>query len=131
MIEKAQIVSEILIDNDYRAEFFFKYAIKIPYLKDIDWEVVFKAYERGITKPLGVPYGVLTLSFQDPFFTGRGSNVRRTTVAVDIALVTELLTILNEVKSSLESAKHLRDKLIEQHLLEEQANDDSKPRLGQ
>ena len=60
--KKAQIVGEILIDNDYRAEFFFKYAIKIPYLKDIDWEVVFKAYERGITKPLGVPYGVLTRS---------------------------------------------------------------------
>lgn len=129
--KKAETVNEVLIDNDYRSEFFFKYAIKIPYLKDIDWEVVFKVYERGITKPLGIPYGVLTLTLQDPFFTGRGSGARKTTVAVDMALVNELLTILNEVKSNLESAKHLRDKLSEQHLLEEQDNANPKPQLEQ
>ncbi|HEY3102013.1 MAG TPA: hypothetical protein VGJ69_00385 [Pyrinomonadaceae bacterium] len=129
--QKAKTVSEILIDNNYQSEFFFKYAIKIPYLKDIDWEIAFKAYERGVTKPLGVPYGVLVLTLQDPFFSGRNPKLSRTTVAVDETLVNELLSILNEVKSNLDKAKRLRDKLIEQRLLEEQDNADAKLQLEQ
>jgi len=129
--KKAEILNEIILaDNNYRSEFFFKYAIKIPYLKDIDWEVVFKAFERGITRPLGVPYGVLALTLQDPFFTGNSPSVRKVTVAVDVNLVNELLTILNEVKSNLETAKRLTDLLTKQHLLEEQANHEPKPSLG-
>jgi|GEM_PF-2567196 len=127
--EKARIISEILIDNNYRSEFFFKYAIKIPYLKDIDWEVVFKAFERGISKPLGIPYGVLALTLQDPFYTGRVPKTSRITVAVDETLVNQLLGILNEVKANLETAKHLRDKWQEQHLWEEQDNGNEKLQL--
>jgi len=103
--EKAEIANEILIDNAFRSEFFFKHAIKVPYLRDIDWEVVYKLYERGVEEMPGIAYGLLALSLQDPFFTGRSPSAQHITVAVDENLLTKLIGILNEVKAKLESAR--------------------------
>ena len=131
--EKANIASEVVIDAAFRHEFFFKHAIKVPYLSDIDWEVVFKLYEKGAEGIAGIPYGLLALSLQDPFNTNRVPNQRHITVAVDETLVNKLLESLNKVKLKLENARRISDVLNEQHLLEGKDNDDEKagPQLGQ
>src|SRR6266540_1575651 len=116
---KAEIAGRIIVDIEYRTEFFFRAAIKVPYLRDIDWEVVSKLYERGVTGSPNITYGLLALSLQDPFNTGKGRPpVRHLTVAVDEKLVSNLLEVLTEVKSRLVSARHQTDTLSKQ-LLEE------------
>lgn len=124
---KAEIAGRVFIDHAFRSEFFFKHAIKVPYLRNIDWEVVYKLYEKGAEGIPGIPYGMLALSLQDPFFTGKGRNLRNITVAVDESLVNLLLKILGEVKVKLENARRISDVLNEQHLLEEQDHDNKEP----
>lgn len=106
---KAEIAKELIVTQDYRREFFFQSSIKVPYLKDIDWEVVFKLNERGVKGVPGIAYGLLALTLQDPFFTGRPGNIRNITVAVDERLTDYLLKILNELKSMLASATRQSD----------------------
>lgn len=43
--KKAAALSDLLT-QEYRSEFFFKYAIKVSYFEDIDWEVVVKAIRK-------------------------------------------------------------------------------------
>lgn len=103
---KAEIAARFIIDHKYRTEFFFRAAIKVPYLQEIDWEVVTKLYERGVKDKVNIAYGLLALSLQDPFNTGRGRPpARHVTVAVDEALVDKILAILTELKSKLISAR--------------------------
>ncbi|HEV2911899.1 MAG TPA: hypothetical protein VGX92_01165 [Pyrinomonadaceae bacterium] len=125
---KALIAHELLIDTDYRSEFFFKHAIKVPYLRDIDWEVVFKLSEKAVERAPAISYGLLALALQDPFYNARSSNVRHVTVAVDENLVNKLLTILNEVKSKLESGRRLSEILDKQNLLEAEDNGSTDPK---
>jgi len=104
---KAEIARELIVTPDYKSAYFFRAAIKVPYLRDIDWEVVFKLHERGVKEIPGIAYGLLALSLQDPFFTGRPGSIRHLTVAVDEKLVDYLLRILEELKSKLGSAKQI------------------------
>lgn len=131
--KKAEAAGKILINHAFRSEFFFKHAIKVPYLRDIDWEVVYKLYEKNAEGIPGIPYGMLALTLQDPFFTGKSRNVRNITVAIDETLVNHLLKILGEVKVKLEKARRISDVLNEQHLLEEPDHEDKepKPQLGE
>ncbi len=116
---KAAIVGQLIVDSNFRNEFFFKSAIKVPYLRDIDWEIVSKVYERGVKGSPGISYGLLALSLQDPFNPPGRGHVRHVTVAVDEALIDNLLSILTEVRSYLASARHQTDILSKQQLLEE------------
>jgi len=75
----------------------------------------------------GISYGLLALSLQDPFYTGRSTPSRHLTVAVDESLVNKLLEILSEVKSRLESARRLTGILSKQQTLEEKDDDSPKP----
>jgi hypothetical protein len=124
--KKADIAERILINQAYRSEFFFKHSIKVPYLRDIDWEVVYKIYERNAEGIAGVPYSLLALTLQDPFFSGKNRPSRNVTVAVDETLVNKLLAILTELKSKLEDAGRISDVLSKQHMLGEQDHDDEK-----
>ena len=126
--KKAAIARELLISSDYRSEFFFKYAIKVPYLRDIDWEVVFKLFEKSVKGSPAISYGLLTLALRDPFITGRPANVQHITVAVDENLVNKLLTILNEVKAKLEKARQITEQLNDLPLLEDEDNGDANPK---
>jgi hypothetical protein len=117
---KAEIAARFIIDHDYRTEFFFRSAIKVPYLRDVDWEVVTKLYERGVRDKVNISYGLLALSFQDPFNTGKGRPpIRHFTVAVDEMLVNSLLEALTELKSRLVSARTETETLSQQQPLEE------------
>ena len=117
---KGEIAGEIIVTPDYRSTFFFRSAIKVPYLRDIDWEIVFKLHERGVKGIPGIAYGLLALSLQDPFYGGRARTVSHLTVAVDETLVNNLLKILTEVKSRLAIARRQADVLNKQQLLEGQ-----------
>jgi hypothetical protein len=107
--QKGQIAGEFIVDHEFRTEFFFRSAIKVPYLKDIDWEVVSKLYERGVTGSPGIAYGLLALSLEDAFLSNRQNPRRHTTVAVDEKTVDHLIKILTEVKTHLAIARQQID----------------------
>jgi hypothetical protein len=104
---KVDIAREFYLDDDYRSEFFFKHAIKVPYFSDIDWEVVIKGYEKNVQKFAGVAYALLSLRVDNPDFSGQKLQPRNITVAVDTARVDRLLEILGEVKEALDAARAL------------------------
>ena len=84
--QKAKVVIESeIITAGYRSEFFFKHATKVPYFKDLDWEVVIKEYERGVVGTPAMSYALLSLKIESP----RGpyeTRARNITVAVNQAL---------------------------------------------
>ena len=112
---KAEIAARLIIDHDYRTEFFFRAAIKVPYLKDVDWEVVTKLYERGVKDKVNISYGLLALSLQDPFNAGKGRPpIRHFTVAVDEKLMDHLLNVLTGLRSRLVDARKETEALNQQ-----------------
>ncbi len=125
---KSEIANELLITTSYRSEFFFKHAIKVPYLSDIDWEVVFKLSEKNVEAVPGNAYGLLALTLHDPFIAVKRTNARHITVAVDENLVNKLLATLNEVKARLEKARQLAELINKQPLLEEENNESANPK---
>ncbi|MDQ1611460.1 MAG: hypothetical protein QOG00_1391 [Pyrinomonadaceae bacterium] len=105
--KKAEIVKELLISVDYRSEFFFKHALKVPYFASVDWEVVFKLAERNVKDVPGVPYALLTLLFHDP--NAETNKHLTSTVAMDAVLVNRMIGIFTEIKSALENARDLSE----------------------
>lgn len=103
--KKAELVERFIITQAYKSEFFFKHAIKVPYLRDIDWEVVCKVSERNVHKPSIIPYALLSLMFLDPNRAGIRQQESTLTVAVDEKLVTDLIGILDEVRDNLQRAQ--------------------------
>jgi hypothetical protein len=101
LIRKKEIITE-----KFRTEFFFKHAIKVPYFSDLDWEVVFKVYERNVKEPPGISYALLSLEFEAPGPTANGK--RRTVVAVDESMTDKLIKCLSEVKLALEKSKAVK-----------------------
>lgn len=105
--QKAEIVSDVVLTIDYRSEFFFKHALKVPYFSNIDWEVVFKFEEKNVRNMPGVSYALLTLLFHDE--NAEASKHKTMTVAVDTGLVNKLLERLGEVKAALERARQVTE----------------------
>jgi hypothetical protein len=120
-LERKAAVIENLLTQEYRSEFFFKYAIKVPYFEDIDWEVVVKAYERGTTIMPKIAYALLAITLRNPVDTTlsveEGANEHREpefiTVAVNEQLVDLLTSRLIEIKAALEKAQQAADSLTE------------------
>jgi hypothetical protein len=105
---KVAAVREFIITPDYRSEFFFKYAIKVPYFESIDWEVLFKTHERNVTGIPGVSYALLMLTFHNPNpRIGDIDKHQNVTVAADLKLVDNLISTLIDVKTALEDAGEL------------------------
>jgi hypothetical protein len=115
--QKVLIARELVINQrpDFRSEFFFKYAIKVPYFVDLDWEVVIKAYERNVKDMPRIPYALLSLVFRQPLSPrvliggpGTEANEQETlTVAVDGHLVEKLIGSLTEARAALMRAQEL------------------------
>ncbi len=109
--EKVEVLRESsLLSDKYRAEFFFKHAIKVPYFSDVDWEVVVKTYERNVRDKPRISYALLSLRFDSPAGLVGGSS-RSVTVAVDEGLVSKLIRILSEVKTALEKSRDVTEAL--------------------
>jgi hypothetical protein len=101
--QKAAIVNELIVDADYSADFFFKHSVKVPYFSRIDWEVVFKTYEKNVDRPLAVPYALLSLELENP----DSSEDEAVTVAVNLELLDELIESLKEVRLSLANTREI------------------------
>jgi hypothetical protein len=113
--KKVSTVREFLLTSEYRADFFFKHALKIPYFEAIDWEVLFKTHERNVAGMPGVAYALLMLSFHNPNpRIGKLDQHQNVTVAANLKLVDKLIGILIDVRTALEDARKLTDKLNEE-----------------
>jgi len=126
---KAEIAGSLLT-QEYRSEFFFKYAIKVPYFEDIDWEVVIKAYERGAHPMPKIAYALLQLTLREPVNTTlsveEAANEYREpqfiTVAVNEQLIDTLIDKLVTIRQSLEKAQRAAERLTEMEAQEEITN---------
>jgi hypothetical protein len=118
--KKVQLISNLLT-QEYRSEFFFKYAIKVSYFEDIDWEVVVKAYEKGAERMPRIAYALLSLILRNPVNTTlsleEAANAHREpqfiTVAVNESLLDKLMSRLIEIKTALEKAQAATHSLVE------------------
>jgi len=111
---KVLAVRDLVLNSNYRSEFFFKYAIKVPYFETIDWEVVFKTHERNVEGMPAVAYALLLLTFHNTNARlGKINEHQNTTVAVDLTLVNKLIGLLVEVKTALEESQKLSDQLYD------------------
>lgn len=63
---KVAVLNEKLFSKEFRSDFFFKFATKVPYFETIDWEVVIKAYEKGVKKMPKTPYVLLNIILRNP-----------------------------------------------------------------
>ena len=111
--KKVEIIHEVLITPEYRSEFFFRHAIKVPYFEEADWEVVIKAYERDVKEMPKSAYALLSLAFRNPVDStlpieeGSMEYVRPqfVTAAVNEYLLDKLITQLTAARAALEKAQ--------------------------
>lgn len=116
---KAAAVRDLLITSEYKGEFFFKYAIKVPYLVDVDWEIVIKAFERNVLEMPRIPYALLSLVFRQPTYpslpvSSEAASREMVTVAVNEHLIDMLLETLGEVKNRLRAAQKISTSLSDE-----------------
>jgi hypothetical protein len=131
--EKVAILNEVLITPEYRSEFFFKHAIKVPYFEDADWEIVIKAYERAVKPMPKSAYALLSLVFRKPADTTlpideASYEYRRpdfVTVAVNKYLLDKLINLLTEARTALGKAQRQADLFEEQIEADEVQTDES------
>jgi hypothetical protein len=99
--KKSEIVQALLITDLYREQFFFRHALKLPYLESIDWEITIRKREKGVKSALSVPYAMLMLTLRD----GNQSPdlaQRSFTVAVSRDLIDKHLAVLTEARTALD-----------------------------
>lgn len=146
--KKLAILREALpVNGSYRSEFFFKHAIKVPYFEDADWEVVVKAYERGVKDMPKIAYALLSLAFRKPvdptlpieegseqFKYSRPDFI---TVAANEYLLDKLIVQLVEAREALDKAQQKADTLEAlaaeeetEEEAEEKPNEHSKRNMG-
>ena len=127
--QKVAAVQEYIINTEYRSEFFFKYAIKIPYFSDLDWEVVIKTHEKNVNQSPRIAYALLSFIFRQPVnpthpasIANEFTETEMLTVAVDEYLVDKLIKSLSEVKDALKESRGLTDSLGTKSLIKEDEN---------
>jgi hypothetical protein len=119
--EKVNIIRSDLLTHEYRSEFFFKYAIKVPYFEDVDWEVVIKAHERGVHAMPKIAYALLMLTFRNPVDStltveDASEQYREpefVTVAVNEELIDKLIETLAKARNALGKAQQLAESLTD------------------
>jgi hypothetical protein len=111
--QKADSVRRLIINPNpnFESEFFFKYAIKVPYFVDLDWEVVVKTFEKDVQDVPHIPYALVSLVFGQsgtpgiPSASGIDVVERDTiTVAMNEMIVDRLIKHLTALKGALEKA---------------------------
>lgn len=107
---KAKIVEELVLTDEYKAQFFFQHALKVPYLESIDWEVVVKTHERGVKGRISIPYALLMLTFHNTNpRVGRLDVHQNVTVAINRDLIDKMLATLTEVRAALVESDKVKD----------------------
>ena len=104
--KKSQTVRDFIIDDEFKAEFFFKHALKVPLLESVDWEVVIKTHERGVKEGISFPYALMMLTLHDTN-SRAGNEHQNIAVAVNRQLIDKLLGVLTDVRAALESSSKI------------------------
>ena len=97
---------DFIIDDEFKAEFFFKHALKVPLLESVDWEVVIKTHERGVKEGISFPYALMMLTLHDTN-SRAGNEHQNIAVAVNRQLIDKLLGVLTDVRAALESSSKI------------------------
>jgi hypothetical protein len=113
---KALIVNELVINDKYRSNFFFNYALKVPFLESIDWEVNFKTHERGVDGFVGTPYALLMMTLHNSNHKVQDKH-QTITAAVNLELIDKALTALTEVRAALEESNRIREVVVKSNKL--------------
>jgi hypothetical protein len=109
--KKVRAVRDLVLTANYRSEFFFQYAIKLPYFETIDWEVVLKTHERNVQELPAVAYAILLLTFHNT--NQLNQQHENVTVVANLRLVNKLIGILADVKAALENAQQFTTAITE------------------
>lgn len=101
---KASVVSEIVLSEDYRSEFFFEHATRLRRFHDLDWEIVVKTAERNINRFPGAAYAHLSLETKEtqPDFEERTESLL---FAADARALRRMIALLQDALKGLERAK--------------------------
>lgn len=122
--KKIAAVRDFIITIEFRSEFFFKHAIKVPYFESVDWEVVVKTSEKNVKDMPGTAYALLLLTFHNTNPTvGRLDEHQNITVAVDINLVNKLIRTFVDIKTALEDSRYFTESVNELPKREDKDNE--------
>ncbi len=118
--KKSEIVKKLILTDEYRADFFFKHALKVPYFESIDWEVILKTHEKGVKGAVSIPYALLMLTFHNTNpRLGELDVHQNITVAANRDLIDKMLATLAEVRAALEDSYKMRETLSNAKFLKE------------
>ena len=106
---KSRIISSVL-DEEFRSEFFFEQATKVPRFAQLDWEVVVKSAERMVQNIPGTIYALLRLDVRSEHggatslaFAANERSLRSMRQDIDYALTA--LESVRELGPQLRSSK--------------------------
>lgn len=118
--KKSEIVRELVLTDEYKADFFFMHALKVPYFESIDWEVILKTHEKGVEGVVSVPYALLMLTFHNTNpRVGQLDVHQNITAAVNLDLIDKLLATFTKIRTALEESHKMRDILSKSKSLTE------------
>lgn len=118
--KKSQIVQELVLTDEYRADFFFKHALKVPYFESVDWEVVLKTHEKGVNGVVSIPYALLMLTFHNTNPRVGDLDVHQNiTAAVNLDLIDKMLGTFTKIRAALLESYEIRDILSKTKSLKE------------
>lgn len=100
--KKKKTVERYVLNSRYNEEFFFKHALKVPYFKNLDWEVVMKIREKGVQKSLNSPYCLLRITFAEPDDRSGFGLDEKLTLAIGRYEIAKLIDTLTDLKDALE-----------------------------
>ena len=105
---KSEAVSEIVITPEFRSDFFFKHALKVPYFSKLDWEVVVKAFENNVYEMPLNSYAIVSVLLRSAVHdTKKTSTI---TFALNEQTVRTLLKDLVSIEKALQAAGQVRKK---------------------
>lgn len=105
---KVEAARKFVVSAAYAADFFFRYATKVPYFTTIDWEIVIKTFERNVKDRQNVPYALLSIVLHQPlnpglplFVSAREQETETITVAANLRLLDKVIGDLTAARDAL------------------------------
>lgn len=99
--KKEVTAKNFIINTKYKEDFFFKHALKVPYLKELDWEVNMKLHEKGVRDSPNIPYCLLRIVYAESDSRGLGSDYS-VTMAIGRSNIDQFIAALTDLRAALE-----------------------------
>lgn len=108
---KAEIVRELLITPEFRDEFFFRQLVKVPYIDNLDWEVIVKMSEHGVQRFPGNAYALVSILLEGT--SHDGDKPETITFAINEVRLEKLLAVFTDMRDALQRARDVGNQLRE------------------